>query len=99
MDFRAVGNEPGWHLEVTAGEKIVFVGDYGNIRYAFDTPEPLIDQRSRMTTYKVKGAKHELSIMIEGRPCNDSMSHEPFEATVSVVLDGKKYRGCGKARH
>ena len=32
VDFRAVGNEPGWHLELTAGEKVVFVGDYGTTR-------------------------------------------------------------------
>ena len=35
VDFRAVGNEPGWHLELTAGEKVVFVGDYGTTRQEF----------------------------------------------------------------
>ncbi len=28
-DFRAVGNEPGWHLEIIAGSRIVLVADYG----------------------------------------------------------------------
>ena len=28
-DFRAVGNEPGWNLEISAGGSIVYVGDYG----------------------------------------------------------------------
>jgi len=27
------------------------------------------------------------------------MSGEAFETTVTVILDGKKYQGCGKALH
>jgi len=99
VDFRARGNEPGWHMEITAGEKILFVGDYGNNRYAFDTPEPLVDGQARRTNYRAKNAQHELSILIEGRPCQDSMSGEPFDTTVTVNLDGREYRGCGKALH
>ena len=41
VDFRAVGNEPGLHLEVIADKKIVYVGNYGNTKYMFDTLEPL----------------------------------------------------------
>jgi putative lipoprotein len=99
VDFRAVGNGPGWYLELKAGEKIVFVSDYGNTKYAFDTSEPLVDQHARTTSYKVQGARHDLAIRIEGRPCRDSMSGEPFDTTVTVILNGKKYRGCGKALH
>lgn len=99
VDFRALGNEPGWHLEITASEKIVFVGDYGNTTYAFVTPTPSVDQQARTKTYKVQDAQHDLSILIEGRPCQDTMSGEPLETTVTVILDGKKYRGCGKALH
>ena len=99
VDFRARGNEPGWHLEMAASEKIIFVSDYGNAAYAFATPEPLIDQQARMTTYRVQDAQHELSILIQGRPCQDTMSGESFDATVTVILDGREYRGCGKALH
>jgi hypothetical protein len=31
-DFRAVGNEPGWNLEILAGSRIVLVSDYGATR-------------------------------------------------------------------
>ncbi|NIS78931.1 MAG: phosphatase PAP2 family protein [Anaerolineales bacterium] len=99
VDFRAVGNEPGWHLEVTANEKIVFVGDYGNTTYAFVKPEPLVDQHTSKTVYRVQEGKQELTVVIQARPCRDSMSGEPFEASVTVILDDKKYRGCGKAMH
>ena len=99
VDFRAIGNEPGWHLELTASEKVVFVGDYGQTRYEFAAPEPFVDQHARTAFYKVRDGKHDLTIVIEGRPCHDSMSGERFETTAIVLLDGKKYRGCGKALH
>jgi uncharacterized membrane protein len=99
VDFRARGNEPGWHMEITAGKKILFVGDYGSSKYAFDTPEPLTDEQERTTAYRVQDARHDLSILIQGRPCQDTMSGESFDVTVTVILDGKEYRGCGKALH
>ena len=98
-NFRAVGNEPGWYLELTAGEQVVFVGDYGNITHTFVTPEPLVNQHERTTSYKIQDAQHDLKILIDGRSCNDSMSGETFETTVTVTLDRKEYRGCGKALH
>jgi putative lipoprotein len=98
-DFRAVGNEPGWHLEIKAGEKVVFVGDYGQTRYEFATPEPLNDQTARKTTYQVQNAEHELTIVLEALLCHDSMSGEPFETTVTAILDGRTYRGCGRPLH
>lgn len=99
VDFRAIGNEPGWNLEIIKSEKIVFVGDYGQERHEFIITEPSIDQQARTTVYDVQNDKHELSVIIVGRRCRDTMSEEAFETTVSVILDGKKYRGCGKALH
>jgi membrane-bound inhibitor of C-type lysozyme/uncharacterized membrane protein len=98
-DFRAVGNELGWHLEIKAGGKMVFVGDYGQSRYEFPTPEPLNDQQARKTTYEVRTPEHELTVMLEALSCRDSMSGEPFETTVTVILDGRTYRGCGRPLH
>lgn len=99
VDFRAVGNEPGWYLEIIERERVVFVGDYGQERYAFITAAPSIDQQERTTVYTVQNDKHELSVMIVGRRCSDTMSGEVFETSVTVILDDKKYRGCGKALH
>jgi putative lipoprotein len=99
VDFRAVGNEPGWHLEIIESERVVFVGDYGQERYAFITAAPSIDQKERTTVYTAQNDKHELSVKIVGSRCRDTMSGEAFETTVTVILDGKKYRGCGKALH
>jgi membrane-bound inhibitor of C-type lysozyme len=99
VDFRAIGNEPGWNLEIIKGEKIVFIGNYGENRYDFVTPEPSIDQQARTTIYDAQNDEHELSVILKGRRCSDTMSGEAFETTVRVILDGKEYRGCGKALH
>ena len=37
------------------------------------------------------------SVLIEGKPCVDSMSGESFQTTVTVTFDGKIYAGCGRA--
>jgi membrane-bound inhibitor of C-type lysozyme len=99
VDFRAIGNEPGWNLEIIMRDRIVFVGNYGQNRYEFITTGPSVDQQARTTVYEVQNDKHEMSVIIAGRRCRDTMSGEAFEATVTVILDGKKFQGCGKALH
>jgi len=99
VDFRAVGNEPGWNLEIIMSERIVFIGDYGQERYAFITAASSIDQQTRTTAYTAQNDRNELSVTIVGRRCRDTMSDEVFETTVTVILDGKTYQGCGKALH
>jgi len=78
-DFRAVGNEPGWNLKISAGGSISFIGDYGQTDYRFSTPEPSVDQAARRTTYTVEDAEHDLVIVLEARRCQDTMSAEFFE--------------------
>ena len=52
-DFRATGNEPGWHLEISRSFGIVFVTNYGSDRYTFAAPQPISDETSRTTKYEV----------------------------------------------
>lgn len=99
VDFRAVGNEPGWHLELKRGETILLVSDYGQSRYTFETPTPLEDAKTGTTTYRVQNQEHDLEIQLQSRPCRDSMSGELLETKVTVNLDGRTYQGCGRALH
>lgn len=99
VDFRATGNEPGWHLELRVGGQSIFVGDYGNLWVEFATPEPVIHRQERVTTYLAPTDEALVKTIIEGRSCTDSMSGEQFEASVTVEVGGKRYRGCGKALH
>jgi uncharacterized membrane protein len=68
-------------------------------RYQFKAPEPVTDQKKRITTYRTAADGQTLTVIIEARQCTDSMSGDAFETTVWVQLDQKYYRGCGRALH
>jgi len=99
VDFRATGNEPGWDMEITLGDEIVLVTDYGQSSYRFKTPEPDMDQTARKTTYTAHEGQQRLIVELEGKPCLDSLRDQSFEITVAVKLDERQFHGCGKALH
>ena len=98
-DFRAIGNEPGWNLEIRSQSKIILVTNYGSEKYEFDLPEPDIDKASRTTRYNIDQDGQQMKLRISGEPCSDSMSGEQFESAVEVVINGNTMRGCGRALH
>jgi uncharacterized membrane protein len=92
--FRAIGQEPGWLLEITNGEEILLVTDYGKNKNSYPYVEPREDQAARKTVFQVNDST---SVLIEGKPCNDTMSGESFEVTVTVTQGEKTLKGCGRA--
>lgn len=92
--FRAVGEEPGWYLEIEPAGMIVFVGDYGDRREETLVPIPV--REGSRTEYHAVTATVELRVFIEDEPCVDVMSGEPFPATAVVIVNGDEYRGCGR---
>jgi putative lipoprotein len=92
--FRAIGQEPGWLLEITDGKEILLAMNYGQQRKSFRYVEPREDKAAATTLFQIQA---DTSVLIEGKPCNDVMSGEPFPTTVTVTLEGKTYRGCGRA--
>ena len=98
VDYWARGNEPGWRLEIYA-HSLLFRTSYGQDRYAFAAPRPQVDQARGRTLYKADEDGSSIAVQIDGQTCHDSMSGERFESTVTVVLNGKGYRGCGLALH
>ena len=49
--FRAIGQEPGWLLEITNGEEILLVTDYGSNQSSMPYVEPVVYQEERRTQY------------------------------------------------
>jgi len=92
--FRAIGQEPGWLLEIRNGEEILVVTNYGQNRNLFPYVDPREDKAARKTVFEVDA---NTSILIEGKPCSDSMSGETFDTTVTVTLGGQVFKGCGRA--
>ena len=95
VDFRAVGNEPGWHLEILDGVRIQLVADYGQKRVSTPAPEPIVD--GERTIYRVETEAHRLEIVIDHEACADTMSEETFTARATVILDDQTLEGCGRS--
>jgi len=96
VDFRALGQEPGWILEITNDRQLKYVGQYGGDSLSAPLPEP---EKSGAggRRYRLNTSSRNLTIDIEQTPCKDAMSGFSFPATVTVTIDGERYSGCGKA--
>jgi uncharacterized membrane protein len=94
-DFRAIGNEPGWNLEIQAQTRIVLVTDYGETRVELPLPTPVEDSANRTAIWDAG----DLQLQVIGHPCRDTMSGETFESEAIVTWRGQTLRGCGRALH
>ncbi len=98
LDFRAVGNEPGWLLEL-GPEKLVFVYDYGTRRVEAPRPDAQNDSEARRSVFSTKVEKLPFELVLEGRPCEDVMSGESFPVRVEIDWGDRHYVGCGRGLH
>ena len=93
--FRAIGQEPGWLLEITNGIEILLVTDYGEQRTSYPYVEPVVHQEERRTEF-IAGDDGTV-IEIRGVPCTDTMSGEEFEVSVTIKQTDRELQGCGRA--
>ncbi|MGD9966753.1 MAG: COG3650 family protein [Hyphomonadaceae bacterium] len=96
VDFRAVGQEPGWMVDIYTANRIVALLDYGESLIEFPRPEPSYPVEGS-TSYQTQADGHTLSITIRRSPCQDAMSGEAYPTTVDVVVDGRALNGCGRS--
>jgi heat shock protein HslJ/uncharacterized membrane protein len=95
-DFRALGQEPGWQLEIRKGAEMRLTYDYGAGTAVTPAARVQIDATSGTRTYHAVTAANDLRVVIVPVPCADTMSGRAFAATVSVTLNGRTLRGCGE---
>jgi len=93
--FRAIGNEPGWSLEIYDDSKILFHTNHGKDTTLFTVEEKYSNITS--TEYKLRSKENTFYVRIEGRKCFDTMLERSYESTVYLNFDGHELRGCGKA--
>ena len=93
VNFRATGNEPGWLLEIVDESFIRILTDYGN--NLVTTPAPSSQSNEDTTIYEAEKA-HNIRIVIQHKPCMDTMSGDKFNSKVRVDLDGEIFIGCGQ---
>jgi heat shock protein HslJ len=90
--FRAVGNEPGWTLDIGAA-RMQLVADYGATRADVPTPAAVRIEGGRR--FEARTEAHTLVVTILDRVCADTMTGMPRPATVEVSFDGRLLKGCG----
>jgi putative lipoprotein len=91
---RALGNEPGWTLEVGPGSAITWVTAYGQERH--DYPNALASgDAAAGFVYTATDATGEIKVTVRPAACKDDMSGEAFDLQVTVTTGGRDYRGCG----
>ncbi|KEQ12813.1 hypothetical protein GZ77_20375 [Endozoicomonas montiporae] len=93
-DFIAMGNEPGWKLELSRQGDMLYIGDYGTVSFRIATPKSSHANKSPLV-FAAKDAEHSLWLSIEDKPCVDTMKGDRFDVSVSLVVDGRPLTGCG----
>lgn len=96
VDFRGVGQEPGWIVDIYTQGRIVALLDYGETLIEFPRNAPT-EPAEGVTRYETQSANHSLTITISRAPCADAMSGEPYPARVDLVVDGRTLSGCGRS--
>ncbi|MEH6635987.1 MAG: MliC family protein [Halioglobus sp.] len=95
VNFRAVGNEPGWYLEIQRGRQLLFVGDYGMQRVL--VPDPGEVSLGAAHSYHSITKSNDLRVEIVDELCSDIMKGDSYPSQVQVYLNGRTYQGCGKS--
>lgn len=92
--FRAVGQEPGWYVEVGGDDApgLHAVLDYGERTVDVATVEGLDGDRGYRGT---AGDGTEVVVRTSDGPCFDSMSGHRFPTTVELAVGDQTYHGCG----
>ena len=94
VDFRAVGQEPGWFLEIDNDKQIRVVYDYAEHQMVAPVPAPA--SKGNALVYDMMVDSRRLRITIDDTPCNDVMSGEAFPRSVSVAIGTRMLHGCGR---
>lgn len=95
VDVRALGQEPGWFVEITHGGEMVVVTDYGQDTVRVAAPPPVEGPDGRQV-YRVATANHDLTVVLAVRSCRDVMSGAAFPLTVTLCVGGSVLEGCGR---
>jgi putative lipoprotein len=94
VDFRAVGNEPGWYLEIRSGREMLFVSDFGAQRLLVTDSGARREGNVRVHDGVSGGQAFRVDIIEES--CIDTMSGQRFPARVTVSVDDRQFSGCGQ---
>jgi putative lipoprotein len=92
--YRGLGNEPGWLIEISPPDRILFNTNYGQERHAFEGATVTGDTASG-AEYRAAHGDVQITVTVTREPCQDDMAGTPFDHSFVVLFGGRTYRGCG----
>jgi len=96
VHFRAVGNEPGWLVEVRDDKRIKFVNDYGDLEIKAPVDDLWLGPAGEDKIYYVENEAVQFQVIIMKKSYQDTMSGESYPYQVRVVFPNKSYVGGGR---
>ena len=93
--FRALGQEPGWLVDVDSDGSLRVEADYGQRQLTF--PQSETRSADGVTVVTARHDGHSTTLRIRPESCSDAMSGFRFPATVQLALDGERLSGCGRS--
>ena len=94
IEFRGLGNEPGWVLEIGTDQRVSLDYDYGNERAFFPPLAPERNVVDGSLRYSGRTESHSITVTLTEQTCYDDMSGERFGWSVELEFDGDFRRGC-----
>lgn len=93
--FRAVGQEPGWVVEIDDDRRMHVLADYGEIEFFTARPGREAGPAGE-TRHRADSERGEVVVTVREAPCEDAMSGEPFPRTVTLAFEQRLLEGCGR---
>jgi membrane-bound inhibitor of C-type lysozyme len=92
--YRGQGNEPGWVLEISPPDRILFDTNYGQERHALEGTTVTGDVATG-AEYRAEKDGVPIVATVTLEPCQDDMAGTQFDYSFVVQFGGRTYRGCG----
>ena len=98
IDFYAVGQEPGWTLDLDFEKEFIFSSYDGTRLKALSVPS---DDQGNLSIYRVSSDDGEMIVQVSSGECADVMSGQKFTHSVTVIIktaaatEAKIFKGCG----
>lgn len=93
MPFRAQGNEPFWHAEVTGGELKLTRPYEANTTVNLPVELKTADRHGREFVAEGEGLR--VTLTVATQLCQDSMSGVQFPNQARLTVNGEAFEGCG----
>ncbi|MGM0603245.1 MAG: MliC family protein [Bacillota bacterium] len=96
VDFRAVGNEPGWYVEIRDDVDVKFVGDYGETEIRARVNDVWVGPAGDDKIYYIDSPIVKFQVILIKKQYIDSMNGEKLPYQVRIIFPDESYIGGGR---